>query len=627
MKTKLLTLAISLSLVACATTTEPELTPETPSGIPTLKDAFHTGSDMSAGTAPAASESGSKAAPDASVVLNQLFQGYFMEGLELNPISGTFLGMRQYNSRWVNSLNQEYRDKTHDYAVKWLDRLTAIDRDSLAGQDRISYDILRYQLKQGLEGEQFPDHLVPIHQFFNLASFIATLGSGQSAQPFANVEDYHNWLKRTEGVPVVFDQAIENMRDGIQQGVVQPRVLMEKVLPQLSAHMVDSPTDSIFWQPIANLPEDIGEQDREALSKAYRDMIENRLVPAYRKLHDFIRDEYLPAARDDVGMWAMPGGADWYNFRIKTQTTTDLTADEIHAFGLSEVARIRSEMEDVARQVGFDGPLLEFFAWLKANDDLYFTDEEALLQGYRDLQHKVNERLPKLFDIEPKADYEVRAVEAFRAASSAGASYQRAAPDGSRPGIFYVNTHNLRAQPKYGMETLSLHEASPGHHFQISIQQEIENMPMFRRFGGFTAFAEGWALYAESIGREMGMFEDPYQYFGRLSDEMLRAMRLVVDTGMHAKGWTREQAIAFMMENSDMAESDVVAEVERYIAIAGQALAYKVGQRVISQLRHDAEQALGDDFDIRAFHRLVLTGGSMPMDVLGRRVGDWIASQ
>ncbi len=559
--------------------------------------------------------------------LNQLFADYFEASLQLNPIQGTAIGDPRFNDQLPNFLSEEFRDKTHNFTVEWLDKIRAIDRSRLNSSDRISYDIFIYNGEQGLKGEQFPGWQAPINQFNNMGNFFAQMGSGQSIQPFKTVKDYEDWLARAAKGPMLFDQAIANMRIGMQNGVVQPRVLMEKAVPQLSAHVVDQPEDSIFYQPVANMPDTFSTEDRDRLTAAYTDLISNSIVPAYARLRDFIQNEYLPNTRETVAQSALPDGEDWYNYLIETRTTTELTADEIHQFGLDEVARIRGEMEDVMEEVGFEGSLADWFKYVQDNPDFYYTDEEELLQGYRDLQEKVNRLLPSMFDIAPKADYEVRAVEAFRAQSAAGASYQRGTPDGSRPGVFYVNTYNLKGQPKFGMETLSLHEASPGHHFQISIQQEIEDMPMFRRFGGTTAFAEGWALYAESIGKEMGMFTDPMQYYGRLSDEMLRAMRLVVDTGLHAKGWSREKAIQYMLDNSSMADTDVEAEVERYIAIPGQALAYKIGQRTISELRAKAERELGDKFDIKAFHREVLIDGAVPMEVLRTKINEWIESQ
>jgi uncharacterized protein (DUF885 family) len=399
------------------------------------------------------------------------------------------------------------------------------------------------------------------------------------------------------------------------------------VIPQFAAHIVEDPTQSVYWGPITSMPDTIPAADRERLTAAYRAAITDTLVPAYTKMRDFLRDEYLPAARTTVGLGDLPGGKDWYAFKVREQTTTDLTPEQIHQFGLEEVERILGEMNQVRTEVGFDGDLPAFFEYLRTDDRFYFKTEAEALQAYRDIQKKIGERLPQLFDIFPKADYEVRPVEAFRAQSDAGASYQQPAPDGSRPGIFYLNTYNLRAQPNFLVETLSIHEASPGHHFQISIAQEVEDLPAFRRFGGYTAYAEGWALYAESLGKEMGMFTDPYQWYGRLSDEQLRAMRLVVDTGLHYYGWSRQQAIDYMKANSSMAESDVVAEVERYIVMPGQALAYKVGQREIRALRTEAESELGDRFDVRAFHRQVLVDGSLPMDVLGRKIRAWIAAE
>ncbi|MDX1385769.1 MAG: DUF885 domain-containing protein, partial [Thermoanaerobaculia bacterium] len=344
-------------------------------------------------------------------------------------------------------------------------------------------------------------------------------------------------------------------------------------------------------------------------------------------LRDFIRDEYIPACRESVALSALPDGEAWYAYQVKTMTTTDMTPDEIHQFGLDEVARIHGEMRQVMAEVGFEGELQDFFAHLEQDERFYFTDAQELIQGYEELRARVQAALPAMFDIAPKTGYEVKPVPEYMAESSAGAFYQPDTPDGSRKGAFFVNTHNLKAQPRFSMMTLSIHEAEPGHHFQISIAREIEDLPGFRRFGGGSAYFEGWALYAESLGRELGLLDDPYDYYGRLSDELLRAMRLVVDTGLHHKGWSRQQAIDYMLESSSMAESDVIAEVERYIAFAGQALAYKVGQREISSLRAEAEAALGEDFDIRAFHRAVLIDGALPLMVLERKMDEWLADQ
>jgi uncharacterized protein (DUF885 family) len=403
---------------------------------------------------------------------------------------------------------------------------------------------------------------------------------------------------------------------------------MEKVLPQLDVMIVERPEQSQYYAPVLAFPEGIAEADRERLTAAYATAIRDELVPAYRRLRDFVRDDYLPKTRTSVAWSALPDGQLWYAFYAQEHTTTTMTADEIHALGLSEVARILGLMDQVRQAVGFSGDLEAFFTFLETDPQFYFTRGEDLLAGYRELKLRIDAALPKLFSVFPRADYEVREVEAFRAQAAAGAYYQQPSADGSRPGIFYVNTFNLKAQPKFGMETLSLHEASPGHHFQVTIQQELEDLPRFRRFGGdYTAYVEGWALYAEYLGKELGMFTDPYQWFGRLNDEQLRAMRLVVDTGLHAKGWTREQAIQYMLDNSTMAESDVVSEVERYIAWPGQALGYKVGDVRIQAMRRRAEAALGPKFDVREFHLEVLGDGAVPMDVLEAKIDRWIAAR
>jgi len=559
--------------------------------------------------------------------LEQVVESYFDKTLEMNPIFATFIGDHRFNDQLPNSLGEEYLDRAIALEKEYLAKIRDIAPAALEGQDRITYDVFKINREWAIEGDRFPSHLVPLNQFYGLHSFFAVLGSGQSAQPFRTVEDYENWLGRVDGFVVIMDQAEENFRDGVKKGVVQPKVIIEKVIPQLEAHIVDDAEQSLFWSPVKSMPEGISSADRERIAAAYRKAIAEQIVPAYRGMRDYLQNEYLPHARKAVGLHAQPDGRAWYDYMIKVNTTTALSADAIHEMGLSEVKRIRGEMEKVMREVGFKGTLAEWFEYVKNDDRFYYDDEEELLDGYRAIESRMNAAVPKLFDIKPKAGFEVRPVEAFRAASSAGASYQSPSPDGSRPGIFYVNTHNLKAQPKFGMETLFIHEAIPGHHFQNALQIELTDLPRFRRFGGYTAFGEGWALYAESLGKELGFFQDSMQWYGRLSDEQLRAMRLVVDTGLHAKGWTREKAIAFMQKNSSMADSDIVSEVERYIAIPGQALSYKIGQFKISELRARAERELGEDFDIRAFHTQILVDGELPMAVLDQKIDRWIEQQ
>lgn len=569
----------------------------------------------------------SVASVDQAVALNELVEAYFEETIARSPIGATFIGDNRFNDQFLNSLAPEFIDESLAIERRYLAMLREIDASQLEGQDLLSYEIFELNREIAIEGAEFPVELIPVNQMFSMPSFFPVLGSGQSAQPFATVEDYDNWLSRVEGFVPFMDQIVINLRRGIEEGVIQPRVVMEKVLPQLQAHIIESIEESLFYGPIANMPEDFSEEDRVRLTEAYSVMIEEQIVPAYQRLADFIETEYMPATRETVGWAALPGGEDWYNYQIATNTTTSMTADEVHELGLAEVARIRGEMKGVMEEVGFEGTLEEFFEFLETDEQFQFESTEELMAAYEDAKIRINALLPSMFSTFPKSDYEIREIEEFRAQSSAGAMYQRPSPDGSRPGIFYINTYNLKAQPTYGVETLSIHEAAPGHHFQVSIQQELDDLPKFRRFGGYTAYIEGWGLYAESIGKELGVFTDPYQYYGRLNDEMLRAMRLVVDTGLHAKGWTREEAIEYMMANSTMAESNATAEVERYIAIPGQALAYKVGQLNLTRMRAEAEEALGEGFDIREWHAQILTDGALPMDVLDAKNKRWIESQ
>jgi uncharacterized protein (DUF885 family) len=567
-------------------------------------------------------------AADPGQQLHALFERYFEDMLRMNPVMATFIGDHRYDDQLPNTIGPAYRAEARAMNASYLAAVKAIDPAALSPADRISYEIFVREREREHAAERFPGHLLPINQAGSLITFMPSLGSGRNAQPFDTVEDYERWLKRLDGMVVWMDQAIANMREGIAKGVVQPRPVMEKVLPQLEAMIVARPEESLFFAPLKAFPEAVGAADRERLTAAYTAAIRDRVTPAFVRLRDFVRDEYLPRTRGTVAWSALPDGQAWYAFYAQEHTTTTMTAEEIHQLGLSEVKRILGEMDQVRQAVGFKGDLEAFFTFLETDPQFYFTDGADLLQGYRDLKLRVDAALPRLFSVFPKADYEVREVEAFRAQSAAGASYQQPSADGARPGIFYVNTFNLKAQPKFGMETLSLHEASPGHHFQGTIQQELEDLPRFRRFGGdYTAYTEGWALYAEYLGKELGLFTDPYQWFGRLNDEQLRAMRLVVDTGLHAKGWTRAQAIQYMLDNSTLAESDVVSEVERYIAWPGQALGYKVGDLALQALRKKAEAALGPPFDVRDFHREVLSDGAVPMDVLEAKIDRWIAAR
>ena len=566
-------------------------------------------------------------ASDAAADFAALLDEHWERNLELNPLSATAIGDYRYNHRIVNNLSPEYRDARHVLNESMLQRLGQIDREALDDQDRLSYDMFRILREQELEGEQFPAYLQPINQFYLFPGTFVRLGSGSGQHPFKTVKDYDDFLSRAEDFAVWVDQAIVNMREGAAQGTVQPRVLMQKVVPQLESQIVERAEDSGFWTPVENMPAEFSAADRERLTAAYRDSIENTIVPAFRRLNNFIGDDHMAVTRDTYGLGDLPNGEDWYAYMVRVRTTTDLTPEEIHQIGLDEVARIHGEMRGVMEDVGFDGTLEEFFEFMNTDEQFFFDEPGQLIRGYRDMSDHVGGLAKKLFDIEPKTAFEVRRVEPFREQSAAGGSYQAGTMDGSRPGIFYANAFNIKARPKWAMESLYLHEAIPGHHFQIALQQEAEYLPMFRRFARFTAYSEGWGLYAETLGKEIGVYTDPYQYFGALNAELWRAIRLVVDTGIHAKGWTRQEVLDYMFANSAVAEARAVSEAERFMAIPGQALAYKIGQLKIREIRDNAEQRLGADFDVIAFHREVLKDGPMPLSMLEAKIDRWVDSQ
>jgi uncharacterized protein (DUF885 family) len=564
--------------------------------------------------------------PDASVRLRAVVEEFFDAHLALNPLEATFIGDHRFDADLGRTASLEYVDDMRALSEGALASARAIDVANLSDGERVVLEVFIRERELFLAGLAFPSWLLPMHQMGSMALAVAELGSGEGAQPLASAADHDAWLKRAAQFPTWVDDAIARMTEGLARGVTQPRVAMQKTVAQLDALIVENVDDALFLAPTKKLV-DLPEEERVRLMQAYRATYTELLRPAYSRLRDFLRDTYVPGCRDSVGWSALPDGERWYAYMVEKNTTTTLTPDEIHALGEQEVARIKGEMDEVRIAVGFDGDLPAFFAHLREDPKYVFSSPEELFQAYVDLKKRIDAALPTLFSDFPKADYEVRAVEAFRAASAAGAEYRAPSEDGSRPGIFYVNTHNLAAQPRYGIETLSLHEAAPGHHFQIAIQQELTHLPRFRRFADYNAYSEGWALYAESLGRELGLFQDPMQYYGRLNDEQLRAMRLVVDTGLHAKGWTRERAVQFMLDNSSLAPSDVEAEVDRYMVWPGQALGYKVGQFRIRAMRERAERELGAKFDVRTFHSVVLRDGAMPLDVLDRRIDRYIASE
>lgn len=559
--------------------------------------------------------------------LEALYEQYWEESLKLNPLQATFQGDPRYNDQLPDFGSKQFRDEARAFTERWLKTIESVGPDGLSGQDLLSYEIFVRDAKNSLEGERFPGWMMPVNQMGSIPMFAVQMGSGTGAQPFKTVKDYENWLARGNKLPQLIDTSIANMREGMKAGVVQPRALMVKVVPQLDALIQDSAEKTMFWGPVANMPKEFSEADRTRLTTAYRDMIEKQVMPSYRKLRAFINDEYLPATRDTYGIDRLPDGQAWYAYSAKASTTTDLTPAQIHDIGLAEVARIHGEIRKIMAETGFKGSLQDFFQFMRTDKRFEYASEEDLLKHYRGLEAKINERVPRLFSLIPKSPFEIRPVEPFRAKSAAGGSYMSPSEDGSRPGIFYVNTYDLPTRKTWDAEDLYLHEAIPGHHFQIALQQELTNLPKFRRFGGETAFAEGWGLYAESLGKDLGVYTDPYNYFGYLQNELWRAIRLVVDTGLHSKGWSREQVIKYMLDNSAESETQSTAEAERYIAWPGQALAYKIGELKIKELRARAEKELGPKFDIREFHAEVLKDGAVPLSILERKIDRWIAAK
>ncbi|QIK95185.1 DUF885 domain-containing protein [Sphingomonas sp. HDW15A] len=560
-----------------------------------------------------------------------LFKKSDEDNLKRNPLSALSRGDLRYADQLGNYLTKEYNDAEIAAAKSELAALRAIPRDALSPTDKIAYDVFEYGNVQTLKGFE-PQILAltevrPVNHFAGFHTFYPTFASGKSAAPFKTVLDYENNLKRHRQYAALTDRAIGKFREGLASGVLETKLTIKNVIEQLDTQLKQPVEESPFYGPIGMFPDTISAADRARLTAEYKDVIGNVIYPAHKRLRDFLANEYLPRARDSVGLSQMKGGAQLYQYMIEQTTTVPLTADYLHNLGLSEVARIRGEMEKVKNEVGFKGTLQQFFDYLRTDPKFKPKSREWLTEEYYRIGKAVDAKVPEYFALVPKTKLEIRPYEPFREKFEAGGSYQQGTPDGSRPGIFYFNAYDLPSRTTPGMTTLYLHEGAPGHHFQISLAQENEALPAFMRFGGNTAYVEGWALYAETLGYEMGFFKDPYQRQGTLDDEMLRAMRLVVDTGLHSKGWTREQSIEYMLNNSGMGRTDATAEVERYIAIPSQALAYKVGALTIQRLRKKASEQLGKRFDLREFHAIVLDTGSLPLPILERKVDDWIASK
>ena len=583
-------------------------------------------------TAPAAQAAPAESATEtASARLHRLFHESDEATLRRNPLNAMFRGDFRYADRLGNYLTDEYYAAEREAAESDLAVLASIDRGTLAPTDRLAYDVFKYQREIDRD-DNLPEMLAltavrPMNHFSGFHTFYPVFASGRNAAPFRNVEDYENNLKRHREFVAAMDRVIARFRQGMESGVVETKLTIRNVIEQLDTQLRDAPEASPYYAPVLNFPDAVPEAERARLRQAHLEVIRDGIFPAYRRLRDFLQNDYLPQAREGVGLVHMRGGERLYRQLILENTTLPLTADYVHNLGLSEVARIRGEMEAIRNQVGFRGTLAQFFEYLRTDRRFEAPNREWMREQYYDIGRRVDGRIGEIFSTLPQTRLEIREVEAFRERNEAGGSYQDGTPDGSRPGIFYYNAYDLPSRRTWGMETLYLHEGAPGHHFQVSLANENAELPAFMRFGGNTAFVEGWALYAETLWDELGMETDPYQRFGGLNDEMLRAMRLVVDSGIHAKGWTREQAIRYMLDNSGMSETEVVAEVERYIAIPGQALAYKIGQLKILELRAKAERELGSRFDLKDFHAQVLMSGALPLSVLERKIDEWIASR
>ncbi|MEO5612871.1 MAG: DUF885 domain-containing protein [Sphingomicrobium sp.] len=561
--------------------------------------------------------------------LFDLFKASDEANLERNPLNALSRGDLRYADRLGDNITDEYYAAERAAGEADLAALHAIPRAELNATDQVAFDVFDFTTKDTLRGLQ-PDMLAltavrPMNHFFGYHTFYPTFASGKGSAPFKTLADYENNLKRHRDFVTYIDRAIGRFRQGEASGVVETKMTVRNMIEQLDTQLKQTPEQSPYFGPVKDFPAEIGAADRARLTQQYRAAITDQLYPVLTRLRDFLRDDYLSHARAGAGLMYMPGGDKLYRYLVQSTTTLPLAPEEIHQLGLSEVARITNGMEGVRQEVGFKGTLPQFFDYLRTSPKFQPKSREALTEGFYAIGKAVEAKVPQYFSTVPKTKLVIQPYPAFREKFEAGGSYDGGTPDGSRPGTFYFNAYDLPSRSTWGMTTLFLHEGEPGHHFQISLAQENEALPSFMRFGGNTAYQEGWALYAETLGYDMGFYKDPYQRFGTLNDEMLRAMRLVVDTGIHSKGWTREQSIAYMLGHSGMGKTDATAEVERYIAIPSQALAYKVGALTIQRLRKKAQDELGAKFDIRDFHAQVLMTGALPLAILEQKIDAWIA--
>jgi uncharacterized protein (DUF885 family) len=563
--------------------------------------------------------------------LFQLFKDSDEANLKRNPIQALLRGDLRYADRLGDLFSDQHFQGEKAAAEQDLAALHAIPRDQLSATDQLAYDVFDYQTKDTLRGLQ-PDLLpiteaLPINHFFGIHTLYPTLSSGQGGAPFNTLADYENGLKRNRDFAANIDEAIRQWRKGESEGVVDTKLTVRNMVEQLDSQLKLKPEESPYWGPLKNLPKEIDPADRERLTNEYRQSITTVIYPALQRMREFLQNDYLAHAREGVGLMNMKGGDALYRYDIQSTTTLSKTPEEIHQLGLSEVARITNGFEQVKDEVGFKGDLHAFLDYMRTSPKFQPKSRQQLEQDYYRIYKAVQAKVPEYFSMVPKTPLVIRPYPAYREKFEAGGSYDSGTPDGSRPGTFYFNAYDLPSRSTWEETTLFLHEGEPGHHFQISLAQEDTSLPSFMRFGGNTAYVEGWALYSETLGYDMGFYKDPYQRFGTLNDEMLRAMRLVVDTGIHAKGWTRDQAIDYMLSHSGMSKTDATAEVERYIAIPSQAVAYKIGALTIQRLRDKAKAELGPKFDIREFHAQVLNSGALPLQILEAKIDRWIAAK
>ncbi|MDO6744586.1 DUF885 domain-containing protein [Tenacibaculum soleae] len=562
-----------------------------------------------------------------NTAFNQLLKDYNEGKLQLNPINATFAGDNRFNDQFPNTLSENYQTKNNDFYKNYKSKLADFKDIDLTESQQMSKAVLDWDCDMALAQNSFKnDALMPINQMWTINLTVGQLASGSSAQPFKTVNDYENWLKRLDGFNVWMQSAITNMKQGIKEGYVLPTSLIKKIVPQFKGLAETKITEHLFYSPIKKFPTDFSTEDKKKLAENYSSLLNEKLIPSFKSIYNFLKTDYLAAGRETSGISAIPNGKEYYQHAIKNYTTTNMTADEIHTLGLSEVARILAEMEKVKTQVGFKGELKDFFNFVRENKELMpYSEPQQIINNFNAIHDKMKPQLEKLFGNKPKTPFVVKQTEKFREAS-ASAEYNPGSLDGTRPGVFYTPIPDATKYNVFSDEALFLHEAIPGHHYQISLTQENQDLPDFRKTLWYSAYGEGWALYTENLGKELGLYTDPYQYFGMLGMEMHRAIRLVVDTGIHAKGWSREKAIQYSLDNEAESEASIISEIERYMANPGQALSYKIGQLKIRELRAKAKKELGEKFDIREFHNQVLETGCIPLALLENKIDKWITA-